>query len=93
MQMDAAGLVAEATRLNIEMGRLLDALRARLEEPLEPTNTPVKRGDGRLTDAGISQLYADFADGKLTGQQIAEKHGISLSGVIKRRSLWRRGVR
>jgi hypothetical protein len=55
--------------------------------------TPLLRPDGRLTDAGIDALYADFAAARLTNRQIAAKFPISLSGVVKRKAMWRRGER
>ncbi|HYG87248.1 MAG TPA: hypothetical protein VD978_13405 [Azospirillum sp.] len=88
-------LIIEAKRLNGELNAVLDELRARLETSEPPTNdgAPLKRPDGRMTEAGIDALYAEFATKKLTNLEIAEKFDISLSGVVKRKSMWNRGER
>lgn len=49
----------------------------------------LKREDGRLTEAGIDALYADFAAAQLSNEQIMAKYGISESGLTKRKRAWK----
>jgi hypothetical protein len=51
----------------------------------------LKRPDGRMTTAGVAALQADFEIDKLTNSQIAEKYGISMSGVKQQKRKWRTG--
>ncbi|WP_353067750.1 hypothetical protein RBB77_23350 (plasmid) [Tunturibacter psychrotolerans] len=44
---------------------------------------------GPLNEHGISEMYRLFAAG-LTSEEIGLAMGVSLSGVTKRRTLWRR---
>jgi hypothetical protein len=90
-----AALFAEARRHHGRLGVILAELEARgaTPKPPAPQQAALVRPDGRLTEAGIDALYAEFTAGTLTNRQIAEKFGISLSGVVKRRAMWRRGKR
>jgi hypothetical protein len=86
-------LIAEARRLHGMLGAVLDDLEARLSAPtLVVDETPLVRPDGRLTEAGIDAVYAEFAANSTNGE-IAKKFDISLSGVVKRKAMWRRGER
>lgn len=88
-------LTVEAKRLAVALGSVLDALLAQIEAPKSalPRGNLLKRPDGRLDEDGIDALYADFVQNRLNNRQLAAKHKISLSGVVKRKAMWRRGVR
>lgn len=91
-----AALFAEARRHHGQLGTLLTELESRYAAtPPAPSSTtkPLKRPDRRLTEEGVDALYAEFAAGKLNNREIAEKFKISLSGVVKRRAMWRQGKR
>ena len=84
----------EISRLLAQLAVLVDSLVAQLQAPPIEAGAPVlKRPDGRLTEAGIDTLYADFAADVLSNDEIAAKHEISVSGVVKRKAMWKRGER
>lgn len=88
-------LAADVRSLTNQLVAAVDALMAALStpQPSIPKGSATKRADKRLADAGIDALYNDFTTSQLTGKQLAEKHGISLSGVMKRKAMWRKGER
>lgn len=47
---------------------------------------------GRLTEKGTAALYKDFEKGKLTPSKLAEKYGISTSGVSQRKRMWKKTI-
>nr|WP_306268345.1 hypothetical protein [Pararhizobium sp. IMCC3301] len=72
--------------------RALSELKAHLlTDTPSATEDGLKRNDGRMSEAGIAALYAEFAQSELTNTQIAHKFDISLSGVKQRRRMWRKG--
>ncbi len=86
-----AALVADALNQLRNVQKTLETLKELLNTPppVHRGNT-VKEADGRLTDVGIHSLYKEFADGHLTNGQVATKHEISLSAVLKRKAMWRK---
>lgn len=87
-------VAAEISRLLAQLAALVDGLVTQLQATSTESGAPaLKRPDGRLTEAGIDALYADFAADALGNDEIAAKHGISVSGVVKRKAMWKRGER
>ena len=86
-------LLTDAVNLSTQLQAKLAALQAALAPTPMPRGNVPKEADGRLAPDGIDALYADFAAGKLTNRQLADRHEITLSGVLKRKSMWRKGRR
>jgi hypothetical protein len=86
-------LAAEAKSLASKLVISLDALLVQLNSPSVSDGSATKKSDGRLLDHGIDALYADFAAKTLTNEQLAKVHDISLSGVVKRKAMWKKGRR
>ncbi len=86
-------LLTDAFNLSTQLHATLAQLQAALSPPSVPPGNVLKEADGRLASDGIDALYADFAAGKLTNRQLANRHDITLSGVLKRKAMWRKGRR
>jgi hypothetical protein len=88
-----AALVAELKHSAKKILEILEQLGNSLEIPIiADPRSPKKGGHSHLTYEEIKVLYTDFAEKKLTNKKIAEKNKISMSGLIQRKSMWKRGI-
>ncbi|MBY3040024.1 hypothetical protein [Rhizobium laguerreae] len=92
--MDQFRIAAIKNDLNVlkdAIARLESNLDALLKGPLaieEGKEIPLKRHDGRLTDAGIAAVNAAF-DAGATVTDVARQFGITASASSNRRQIWK----
>jgi hypothetical protein len=95
MNVEVALATAQSAKRNAELivASMDEIIRHLNSQTCTGEGAQPKRDDGRLSEAGIDALYADFAAGQLSNEQIRQKHDISKSGLTKRKAMWRDGKR
>lgn len=79
---DARALEAAVSKLADRLDRAIRAVGAAM-----PEESPYKRADGRLTDAGIAAVNAAF-DAGATVTEVAKQFDIHVSGASNRKKIW-----
>ncbi len=80
----------ERTRLHYLALQELLALTHQLTVPPPREGQPVLDNNGHFTHYGDELLYADFEADTLNNPQLAKKYSVSLSGIFKRKAMWRK---
>ncbi len=86
---ELTALAREARALQAAAGKLADRLDRAIQAAGAATadETPYKRADGRLTDAGIAAVNAAFEAGA-TVTEVAKQFDIHVSGASNRKKIW-----